>query len=394
MTKIVLRKLLIQFIVVISVILVLIFIPTSLFGPKNIKYTKAEELGDRGYVFVLGNSSFSGTLVTDNYGNTLLEKPYKAPKIFDLGNTSILLIEGNPSNNENINEVYTFEKASNLNGNKVSLKEQKELLNNIFLNINLKDIFQTNYSISADNKAINIPLCILKERKPNKIACFSINSIDFSYKEINTDEINQKMSKFTSNRYELSSEEYDQTVEDTFVSLKLHYINDDLDLIGPSEPVLKFKVTASNIIISNDNTGKQQLDTSEISQPVLDFNQPPFSYFNYESSIPYTTVNLNMDYKNIKDFDYSLGDKQLSRTIDVNNPVIGEQYLEKDGEKLMSWFSLYNQNSISAGLIDNCIYIKINQDIYMINTKENKTYKINTSLESDSNIRILSIFAF
>ncbi len=392
MTKIVLKKLLIQIIVVVSTILLLIYIPTSLFGPKNIKYTKAEGIGDKGYVFALGNNSFSGTLVTDNYGNMLLEKPYKTPKIFNLGNTSILLIEGNPSNNENVSEVYTFEKESKLNGNKVSLKEQKELLNNIFINVNINDIFKTNYSISDNNKETNIPLCILKERKPNKIDCFSINTVDFSYKKINTDEINQKMNKYISNRYLVSSEEYDQTVEDTFVSLIVHYINDDKNPIGPTDPVFKFKVTSSSVVITQDNSAKNEVDNTEIDQEII--SQPYFSYFNYADTIPFSSVDLNMDYKNIKDFDYSLGDKQLSRTIDVNNPVIGEQYLEKNGKKLLSWFSIYNQNNISAGLIDNCIYLKINQDIFILNTKENKTYKINTSLETDSNIRILSIHAF
>lgn len=392
MTKIVLKKLLIQTILVLSTIFLLIYIPTSLFGPKNIKYTKAEGIGDKGYVFALGNNSFSGTLVTDNKGNTLLEKSYKNPKIFDLGNTSILLIEGNPLNNGNISEVYTFEKASILNGNKVELKEQKELLKNIFFNLNINDIFKTNYSISENNKETNIPLCILKERKPNKIECFSINTLDFSYKKINTDEINQKMSKYISNRYLVSSEDYDQTVEDTFVSLKLNYINDDKNPVGPTDPVFKFKVTTSNVVITQDNSAKNEVDKTEIDQEII--SQPNLSYFNYANTIPFSSVDLNMDHKNIKDFDYSLGDKQLSRTIEVNNPVIGEQYLEKDGKKLLSWFSIYNQNNISAGLIDNCIYLKINQDIYMINTNENKTYKINTSLETDNSVRILSIFAF
>ena len=269
MTKIVLKKLLIQTILVLSTIFLLIYIPTSLFGPKNIKYTKAEGIGDKGYVFALGNNSFSGTLVTDNKGNTLLEKSYKNPKIFDLGNTSILLIEGNPLNNGNISEVYTFEKASILNGNKVELKEQKELLKNIFFNLNINDIFKTNYSISENNKETNIPLCILKERKPNKIECFSINTLDFSYKKINTDEINQKMSKYISNRYLVSSEDYDQTVEDTFVSLKLSYINDD------KNPVVALREIADGLelesLVDSIVRGKQKFtEVDQFDEDILD----------------------------------------------------------------------------------------------------------------------------
>jgi len=392
MTKIVLKKLLLQIIVVVSLVFLLIYIPNNLFGPKNIKYSEASERGDKGFIFLSSNNELPDVLVTDNNGNILLEKANQIPKVISLGKKSLLLFKGQPTISTNITEVYSLEGASEKNGNKVDIKEQKGLLKDIFLNIESQNIFETNYSTSSNNKETNMPICVLKERKPNILNCFSINTNDFSYTKINTDEINQKMSKYLSNRYELSSEVYDQVVEDTFVSFRLAYIDDDKNYETPSNPVFLFKVKNSGVTITQDNSKGRIIDESNFQSDESNYESNEYFYDDYTTQ--FNNVHIYDDYKPISAYDYSLGENQFTRSIDINNPIIGEQYIEFKGKKVLSWFSTYNHNYISAGLINGYIYMKINQDIYLINTQENKVFRLKNKQYLDIYTRIHPIFAF
>lgn len=391
MTKIVLKKLLLQIIVVVSLVFLLTYIPNNLFGPRNIKYSEAGEKGDKGFIFLTSNSELPDVLVTDNNGNVLLEKSNQIPKVITLGKKSLLLFKGQPTISTNISEVYSLEGASEKNANKVEIKEQKGLLKDIFLNIESQNIFETNYSTSPNNKETNIPLCVLKERKPNTLNCFSINTNDFSYIKINTDVINQKMSKYLSNRYELISETYDQVVEDTFVSFRLLYIDDDKNYETPTDPVFLFKITNSGVVITQDNSVRHTIDQTEVQTDIL--MQDTFDYTQGESTDPFNSVYVYEDFR-VSIYPYQLGDIPAFSSVIVNNPIIGEQYIEYRGKKLLSWFSTYNHNYISAGLINGYIYMKINQDIYLINTEENRVFKLNNKQYLDIYTRIHPIFAF
>ena len=391
MTKIVLKKLLLQIIVVVSLVFLLTYIPNNLFGPKNIKYSEVGERGDKGFIFLTSNNELPDILVTDNNGNILLEKPNQLPKVLTLGKKSLLLFKGQPTISTYITDVYTLEEASEKNGNKIDIKEQKGLLKDIFLNIESQNIFETNYSTSPSSKETNIPLCVLKERKPNILNCFSINTNDFSYTKINTEDINQKMSKYLSNRYELISETYDQVVEDTFVSFRLMYIDDDKNYETPSNPVFLFKITNNGVVITQDNSARHTIDQTEIQTDIL--MQDTFDYTQGENTDPLNSVYV---YENYREpiYPYTLGNTPAFSSVIVNNPIIGEQFIEYRGKKILSWFSTYNHNYISAGLIYDYIYMKINQDIYLINTEVNKTYKLNNKQYLDTYTRIHPIFAF
>jgi len=391
MTKIVLKKLFLQLIVVVSLVFLLTYIPNNLFGPKNIKYSEAGERGDKGFIFLTSNNELPDVLVTDNNGNILLEKSNQIPKVISLGKKSLLLFKGQPTISTNITDVYTLEEASEKNGNKIDIKEQKGLLKDIFLNIESQNIFETNYSTSPNNKETNIPLCVLKERKPNVLNCFSINTNDFSYTKINTDEINQKMSKYLSNRYELISEIYDQVVEDTFVSFRLMYIDDDKNYETPTDPVFLFKITNNGVVTTQDNSVRHTIDQSEVQSDML--MQDSFDYTQGEYTNPLNSVYL-YDYYREPMYPNTLGETPAISSVSVNNPIIGEQLLEYKGRKVLSWFSTYNHNYISVGLIYDYIYMKINQDVYLINTEVNKTYKLNNKQYLDTYTRIHPIFAF
>ena len=121
--------------------------------------------------------------------------------------------------------------------------------------------------------------------------------------------------------------------------------------------------------------------------------QDTFDYTQGENTDPLNSVYV---YENYREpiYPYTLGNTPAFSSVIVNNPIIGEQFIEYRGKKILSWFSTYNHNYISAGLIYDYIYMKINQDVYLINTEVNKTYKLNNKQYLDTYTRIHPIFAF
>jgi len=169
------------------------------------------------------------------------------------------------------------------------------------------------------------------------------------------------------------------------------YIDDDKNYETPSNPVFLFKITNNGVVITQDNSARHTIDQTEIQTDIL--MQDTFDYTQGENTDPLNSVYV---YENYREpiYPYTLGNTPAFSSVIVNNPIIGEQFIEYRGKKILSWFSTYNHNYISAGLIYDYIYMKINQDIYLINTEVNKTYKLNNKQYLDTYTRIHPIFAF
>lgn len=379
MDKIVIKRLIIQISIVILILAFSFVVVNKVFGTNTIKYEVASDPRSNIKELVIITSVIDGKpnqTVTTNNGYLLLEKegfinPYK------INGTSTILFYGNPLNNER--GIYIID---------TDTYKITDISKEIQFPIDIYSFPTVNFSNISNS------FCFFIKESKNKVNCYSLDLKTNKVSIVNTDEINKLLTNITSDKYSLvnSFNVVSETDKSKYGENILIYSIDGTTV--DSLNLLSFNVSGDNVSIISNDLKDHIFDNVNVSKTF------PSSYEGIDlNNITPISLISNVQSLGTQFIESSKSEEYLStdcadKCPHISNPIIGSQYIEYNGTKYLEWLSTYNFNSIKAGMFENhTIYAKVNDSIYLIDTKTKSVYKVN-SKKDFTNMLNISLFNY
>lgn len=234
----------------------------------------------------------------------------------------------------------------------------------------------------GNNEYVNSNFCFYFKDISYKFDCYEYKDNDI--KRIDMSLINNKLSKVKSNKYFA-----DKTFEPNQKYMLTYILNSNE---FTQDSLLSFRIIDGRINISEDNLTNHVFDNEDIPDYELP-NSLITTVFPVASTRGPRVQSVGYVLKRYGFQDESEVDYNNELNPFISNPIIGTQFIEHKGVKYMSWLSSYDYNQINSGIIgNNTIYVKVNNSFYFINKPSKKIYKLNTKKDFDNSSPINVIY--